>query len=167
MRTRRGSIFVALTVICLAGALAAGCGGSGTSGKTRPLTTPPSKPASTSTGTVVPTEAELGIPVYPGARMEAGTALTTTDASGKKQVIAVQMWTDDGADAVIAWYKDKLSSKPEFKEMPVVEAGKNSAILAWKEGDKYKMITIGPGAVDHKGQTVIGLGAGAPSIPGG
>jgi len=29
------------------------------------------------------------------------------------------------------------------------------------------MITIGPGTVDHKGQTVIGLGAGTPPVPGG
>jgi hypothetical protein len=166
MRKNNSALIVVVFVALLAGMLAAGCGSSGTSKATTP-TSPKSKPASTATRTVVPTEAELGVPVYPGAQMDENSALTTTDASGKKEVIAAQMWTTDGTDPVIAWYKDKLSGKPEFKEMPVVEAGKNSTILAWKEGDKYKMITIGPGTVDHKGQTVIGLGAGTPPVPGG
>jgi hypothetical protein len=167
MRKSHSPLIVGLVVAVLAGVLATGCGSSGTSKQTSPLTAPKSKTGSDTTGTVVPTEAELGVPVYPGARMDENSALTTTDASGKKEVIAAQMWTGDGTDAVITWYKNKLSGKPEFKEMPVVEAGKNSTILAWKEGDKYKMITIGPGNVDHQGQTVIGLGAGSPPVPGG
>lgn len=167
MRKSYAVLIVGLVVVVLAGLLAAGCGSSGTSRQTSPATAPKSTTAADATGTVVPTEAELGIPVYPGAKMDENSALTTTDASGRKEVIAVQMWTTDGTDAVIAWYRNRLSGKPEFKDMPVVEAGKNSTILAWKEGDKYKMITIGPGTVDHKGQTVIGLGAGTPPVPGG
>jgi hypothetical protein len=164
MRKSHSALIAALVLVVLAGLLAAGCGTSGKTSQTSPLTAPKIK---TDSSTVVPTEAELGVPVYPSAKMDANSAISTTDASGKKTVIAAQMWTDDPTDPVISWYRERLSGKPEFKEMPVVEAGKNSTIIAWKEGDKYKMITIGTGTIDHPGKTVIGLGAGSPPVPGG
>jgi len=167
MRKNNSALIVAIVAVVLAVmSVAAGCGSSGKASLTTPGTVPKTTPGSTSQKTVVPTEAELGVPVYPGAKMDENSALTTTDSSGNKVVIAAQMWTDDATDKVIAWYNDALSSKPEFKAMPVVEAGKNSTIITWKEGDKFKMVTIGPGTVDHVGQTVIGLGAGTPPVPG-
>jgi hypothetical protein len=110
----------------------------------------------------IPTEAELGVPVYPNAKMDENASMAITNSKGQKEYTVAKLWTDDSTDTVIAWYKGQLSGRPEYKEMPLTEGGVNEMIFAWKEGDKYKMVTVGPGKVDHPGKTIIAVGAGTP-----
>jgi hypothetical protein len=167
----RKMIILALAALLAIGLISmalAGCGTSTTAVKTPSGQTSDNSSKGETTGTVrTPTEAELGVPVYPNAKMDENAMLTSTDAQGKKSVIAASLWTPDSTDKVIAWYKDQLAGKSELKEMPVVEGGKNEMVFAWKEGDKYKMVTVGADKGDHPGDTGIGVGAGPGSAPAG
>lgn len=105
----------------------------------------------------IPTEAELGMPIYPAAKMDTNALLRS------ETTIVAKLWTTDPTDKVIAWYKEKLAGKPEYKELPIVEGGKNEIIITWKDGKLVKNVTIGESPVgDHPGTTSIGLG----SMPG-
>ncbi|MHB8894660.1 MAG: hypothetical protein ACYC99_05710 [Candidatus Geothermincolia bacterium] len=115
----------------------------------------------TTVTTRTPTEAEAGVPIYPNAKMDENAALTTKNAAGQEEFIAASLWTDDSTDKVIAWYKEKLAGKPELTEMPVTEGGVNEMIFGWRDGDKYKMVTVGADKGDHPGKTSIAIGAGS------
>jgi hypothetical protein len=145
-------LLVLVLLTGLAAIAASGCGG----GKV--ATSPANDNNTTETGKTTPdtvktpTEAELGVPIYPNARMDENSALISS------QAVAARLWTDDSTDKVIAWYKEQLSGKPEYKEMPIVEGGVNEMVFGWKDGDKYKSVTVGAGKVDHPGKTEIGVG---------
>jgi hypothetical protein len=160
------TIVLALAVLLAAGLVAMALAGCGTTTTTK--SSSPAQTGSSDTKTVrTPTEAELGVPVYPNAKMDENSMLTSTDAQGRKTVIAASLWTPDKTDEVIAWYKGQLAGKPELHETPVVEGGVNEMVFAWKDGDKYKMVTVGADKGDHKGNTAIGVGAGPGSAPSG
>ncbi len=58
-----------------------------------------------------PTEAQLGVPIYPGAKYVEGTggSWSATSAEGTGQVVSATFTTDDSFEKVISFYKDKLS----------------------------------------------------------
>jgi hypothetical protein len=162
MRRTAGLLLVVMLLAGLVGLALAGCGGSGVKvGNAEVETKDGSTTVKTPEGdttvktTKAPTEAELGMPVYPDAMMDENTLLTSTSASGEKLVTAGQLWTTDSTDKVIAWYQGQLSGKPEYRAMPITEGGVNEMIFYWKDGDISKTVTVGAGKVDHKGQTVI------------
>jgi hypothetical protein len=105
------------------------------------------------------TEAEAGVPIYPGAKADENSVLTTTNAAGQTEVMAASLWTGDSTDKVIAWYKTKLAGKTQYTEMPVTEGGVSEMIFGWKDGDKYKMVTVGSDKGDHPSKTAIVIGA--------
>jgi hypothetical protein len=106
----------------------------------------------TKLSTRMPTEDELGVPIYPDARMDENAQLAFKDTK-----VAV-MWTEDVPDKVIAWYKDKLSGKPGYQELINTPT---EAMLVTQAGDVIKMVTIGKNTVDHPGTTSIGIASQA------
>ena len=60
-----------------------------------------------------PTEAELGVDVYPGAEYVPGSGMTMTggDAEGAGAVVTASFSTSDSYDEVVAWYNDELGQE--------------------------------------------------------
>jgi hypothetical protein len=135
---RKKTIVLAAAVLLVAAAAAsiAGCGGSSaSSGNSR---------GQTSSGQV--TEAQLGVPIYPGATktdlsnelqrpnsVSGATPSTSgpppngnwrSSAPGAGQGSSPRLrggtrtalWTKDSTDKVVTWYRDKLKSKTGFSE---------------------------------------------------
>jgi len=160
MRRTAGLTIVALLV---AGLIALGLAGCGTTavkvGNSGTKTT-----ASQSQETVsshVPTEAEVGVPVYPGARLNENESMSFTNANGQKTYSVARLWTADPIAEVTAWYQKQLSGKPEFKQLATETTSAGTATMfTWSENGKIKMVTVGPGVIEMKGKTVIAVGAG-------
>lgn len=112
-------------------------------------------PGGVTLSTKVPTEAELGVPIYPGAKMKA-SSLTLKDQSGS--ISATVLYSNDSPAKVIAWYKDKLALKPDYQ---VLTSTDTEALITFK-GDQgtVKMVTIGADTVDKIGQTTIAIASG-------
>ena len=103
----------------------------------------------------VPTEAELGVPIYPGSKM-ATSSVTLKDQSGS--ISATVLYSSDSPDQVIAWYKDKLALKPDYQ---VLSSADQEALITFKgDNGTIKMVTIGADTVDKHGQTTISIGSG-------
>jgi hypothetical protein len=60
-----------------------------------------------------PTEAELGVAVYPGAEYVPGSGMTMSgsDAEGAGTVVTASFATNDSYDDVVAWYADELGEE--------------------------------------------------------
>ena len=109
-------------------------------------------PGGVTLSTKTPTEAELGAPVYPGAKAVAAS-VSVKDPSGN--VSATVLYSSDPPAKVVAWYKDKLSSKPDYQ---VLTSTEEDALITFKEADgTVKMVTIGRSTGDKSGQTTIAI----------
>ncbi len=106
-----------------------------------------------------PTEAELGVPIYPGAEPVENASGSVTE--GDKTYSANQLVTVAPVSDVLAWYRGKLSGKPSFMDMTGPEGG----LMTFQDGAEVKMVTIGPGAVDQRGKTVIVIASGTGTVP--
>lgn len=60
-------------------------------------------------------EADLGLPFYPGAQPTEGSSMRIV--SGNNTSMQVAMHSDDGHDKVAAFYRDKLKSMSEGKKL--------------------------------------------------
>ena len=112
------------------------------------------------------TEEEIGVPFYPGAKMDKeAPGMVTKNAEGEVTG-AVVLWTDDPPSEVIAWYREKLAGKPNFTEMT---ATADQALFGYQEGDVAKTVAIGIGTVDNPGKTQIAIasapGSAMPDLP--
>lgn len=158
-------LFVALVALLALGALClAGCGSKakvsldGKDGKVEVET----EKGDVEIETKAPTEAELGAPIYPGAKAVENASGTVTQ--GDTSYSASEFVTDDSVSDVLAWYRDELSGKPGFMDMSAPEGG----LLAFQDGDEFKMVTISTGVMSQEGKTVIVIGSGtgiAPQLP--
>jgi hypothetical protein len=109
----------------------------------------------------VPTEAELGVPIYPNAEAVRGGSITTTEGE-ETYSAAVPLVTDDSVEKVIAWYRDELAGKPGLQDLTTPEGG----MFAFQSGDEIKMISIGPGtSAENKGKTTINVMSGTGTMP--
>jgi hypothetical protein len=61
------------------------------------------------------TEADLGVPFYPGARANEGSALRV--AAGNSVSVQMGLHSDDVPAKVAAFYRDKLKAMAEGKQM--------------------------------------------------
>ena len=112
-------------------------------------------PGGVTLSTKVPTEAEIGVPIYPGAKMKA-SSMTLKDQSGS--ISATVLYSNDSPAKVIAWYKDKLALKPDYQ---VLTSTDTEALITFKgEGGTVKMVTIGADTVDKIGETTIAIASG-------
>lgn len=121
------------------------------------------KEGETTVTTKNPTEEEIGIPIYPGAKMDENSSISGKNEKGEATFSAAVLWTDDDVNKVTAWYKDKLSAKPNFNQVSTAEQGKPATVFMFQSDDNYKMVTVGTGDVDHPGKTVIATGGASPS----
>ncbi|MCJ7745098.1 MAG: hypothetical protein MUP40_02245 [Actinobacteria bacterium] len=158
-------MLVAMLVVGLAALV--GCGGKKTT-TTGEIRT--NEGTTTVTGTV--TEKEIGIPIYPGAKMDENSAGTVKSKNEKGEEVwsAAVLWTDDSVSEVVAWYRDKLKGKSGFTDLTqgisTSATGEQMGMFAFQEGDTFKMVTIGKGNVDHPGKTEIGITSGSgPGVP--
>jgi hypothetical protein len=160
---------VMLLAALLIGGLAivglAGCGSStGKVSSTGTSPSPVSRPTeATSVPSHVPTEAEVGVPVYPGARLNENESMSFTDKNGNKTYSVARLWSTDPVPKVTDWYVSQLSGKDQFKQIAAqTTAAGTATLLTYYENGKYKMVTVGPGEIEMKGKTVIAVGGGTP-----
>ena len=81
------------------------------------------------------TEADLGVPIYPGAtRREGGVNIR----SGTKSMVTAVFTTTDSVEKVVDFYKDKLGANPSVVQSPT------GAVLSSSDNDKQGvMVTVG------------------------
>ncbi|HEY5532094.1 MAG TPA: hypothetical protein VIK22_08845 [Candidatus Anoxymicrobiaceae bacterium] len=154
------AIVAILAVFLVLGAAAlVGCGSTNVSVKTDngSLDIKTNK-GSVELNTKTPTEAQLGIPIYPGAKATANSSASYSQ--GGQSTSVAQFVTTDSVEKVVAWYKGQLSGKPEYRDMTTAQGG----LITFKSGNDIKMVTIGPGVVENKGKTLIVLGTGAGGL---
>lgn len=104
--------------------------------------------------TTTPTEAQVGVPVYPGAKSEGGISLNSPDQT--QGIAAVTLYSNDPPEKVVAWYRQQLSGKPEYSEL----LGASNQLMATFRPDSTttKMVTVGPNTSgDGKGLTKIAI----------
>lgn len=86
----------------------------------------------------IPTEEELGLPIYPDAELDkesSGTVDTTTE-EGTASFKGVNLITDDPFSEVVAWYREKLSGMPGFLDMTLgQDSGENALFSVGTEGE--------------------------------
>lgn len=159
-----------VTVLVLA-ALAIGLlglAGCGSSGGTATQPTEEKTTAKTDEGTKTDsgravTVDEVGFPVYPGAKLNenASMKVSGTENGSKVTYSVAQLWTNDPADKVIAWYKSELSGEPNFMDLSM----QGQAMFIWGSGTTARWVSVGPGMQENTGKTVIAGGSG--TVPGG
>lgn len=159
-----GLMLVALLVLGLAALV--GCGGT----KTGEVEVETEEGTTTVSGTI--TEKDLGVPIYPGAKMDENSAGTVKSQNEKGEEVwtAAILWTDDSVSEVIDWYRDKLKGKPQFTDLTqgisTSATGQEMGMFAFQEDDAFKMVTIAKGTVDHPGKTEIAITSGSgPGVP--
>lgn len=104
-----------------------------------------------------PTESQLGVPVYPNAKFIENSSGSYTQ--GQESVAAAGFTTDDSIDKVVAWYKSKLSGKPQFTDLSTAEGG----MLSFQSGNEIKSVLIAP-STEFKGKTGIVITSGTGNM---
>ncbi len=111
---------------------------------------------------------DLDIAVYPGAKIQEGTAaaITTEGVDGAESGSIAVLETKDSVSKVIAWYKDKLSGETNFVDTSMALEGQEVGMFSYQDGDQYKSVIIGSN--DETGVTEIILSSGSQdmSLPG-
>lgn len=107
---------------------------------------------------------DLDIPIYPGAKIQEGTAaaITTEGAEGTESGSIAILETKDSISKVIAWYKDKLSGKAGFIDTSMAIEGEEIGMFSYQDGDLFKSVIIGSN--DETGITEIVMSSGTESM---
>jgi len=108
------------------------------------------------------TAAEVGLPFYPGAKVEDSCVYRAT-APGGKQVLSYAsaiLSTADSPDKVAASYHESLPGHPTAEALEG-EAGRR-LVLALAEGDEVRTVTI---TASGSGSRIELVRASRPSIP--
>jgi hypothetical protein len=148
-------LMAALMVMAITGLV--GCGGTSVKVDTGTGKVEVSSPkGSLKIETKTPTEAELGVPIYPGAKAIQEGSISTTEGQSSYSALAPFV-TDDSVSKVVAWYKEKLQGKAGFTDMSTPEGG----LFSFQSGNETKIVTIGPGTVELKGKTAIAIMTGS------
>ncbi len=116
-------------------------------------------------GGQAPTEAQLGVPIYPGAQYVAGSggSYTLNDGSGTSG--ASGSWTtSDSFAKVVSFYTDKLGA-------PITSSDEQGQVAVWlKSSDKSISTVTAKENSPSNGQVAIEIGvmtgSTIPGIPG-
>lgn len=115
------------------------------------------------------TEAEIGVPIYPNAKMDENASLSaqTKNEKGETTWSTAVLYTQDPVADVVTWYRDKLSGKEGFRDMSLTQGGEVMGLFMVQSGDAIKTVSIGKNTVDHPGTTTIAIAtaAGAEATP--
>ncbi|HEV2619132.1 MAG TPA: hypothetical protein VGU23_04250 [Acidobacteriaceae bacterium] len=100
-----------------------------------------------SAGDTTATDADLGVPAYPGAMREKGGMNLN---SGSASMVMAHFSTSDSPNQVVDYYKSKMG------DGTVAIATGNGTVLnsGGKDTDRI-MVTVGPGTGDDAGKTTI------------
>jgi hypothetical protein len=71
-------------------------------------------------------EAEMGLPFYPGAKPTEGSSMRIV--SGSNTALQVALHSDDAPDKVAAYYRDKLKAMSEGKQLMDMSSGDGASI---------------------------------------
>ena len=82
-----------------------------------------------------PSEAEVGAPVYPGARYT-GTGLVKG---------TYKYSSEDSSTKIVGWYREKLKRENGFRETNEFEEAITGNAMNYTDGDKSVWITVLPG----------------------
>lgn len=72
------------------------------------------------------TEADLGVPFYPGSKPAEGAS--TRVAAGDSVSVQTSLHSDDAPDKVAAFYRDKLKAMAEGKQMMDMSSGEGAML---------------------------------------
>ncbi|MFY9938088.1 MAG: zinc ribbon domain-containing protein [Silvibacterium sp.] len=98
-------------------------------------------------GRTAVSDADLGVPIYPGAaRAEGGMQIN----SGTGSMVTVVYSTSDPIGKVVDFYKSKLGENTS-----VIQTGNGAVITSGKENKEGLVITISPDTSANGGQTKI------------
>jgi len=95
------------------------------------------------------TEAELGVPIYPGATEDVGAWRATSKEGSYGQYV---FKTSDSASQVVAFYKEKLGDR-----VSSVFESADSALIHIAEDDRKEAITITVGRDESENKTTIAI----------
>jgi hypothetical protein len=90
------------------------------------------------------TEADIGVPFYPGSKEKPNSSFTATE-NGRKSVLCVRTTPDD-PEKVIAFYKDKL--KDATTGTSSVGEMKTSSLTGKLNGGDFTITAVKQGAAD-------------------
>jgi hypothetical protein len=93
------------------------------------------------------TNADLGVPTYPGATREKGGMNLN---SGSASMVMAHFSTNDTQDQVVDFYKGKMGDGTA-----VVSTGNGTVINSGGKDTDRIMVTVGPGSGDDSGKTTI------------
>lgn len=92
----------------------------------------------------VPTEEDLGAPIYPGSEYVegSGSKVTGTSEGQKVSTAEAQFTTEDAIDKVISWYRDKLGA-PMYENTDPREA-------SWMMSSESYLVTVSVSEEEEK-----------------
>jgi hypothetical protein len=175
MRRLVGLIIVVAILAGLVAVMASGCGTSTTSGGTA-IITPQGKITIKKTGnTIVVTkgsrkttwtaattsEKALGFPVPSDATLVKGTAIEVSSTPGSEKWLGATFYTTDATDAVINFYKAKLSSMSGYSDTSTTINNQMVGLFSITSGDTVKSVIIRGAASGEQGKTWIQIATAA------
>ena len=88
-------------------------------------------------GTAQVSEADLGVPFYPGTKPKEGEMTKVTTPEGS--MVTVLLHSDDAPAKVAAYYRDKLKAQAEGRQFTDMDHGDTQMLLL--SDDKTKQVT--------------------------
>jgi uncharacterized protein YceK len=104
-------------------------------------------------------ESDLGIPLYPGATIENGTAVVEVASCpvGVLDTTNAVITTQDTEAKVMEWYKNKMSSQPGFEDHSYTDAGSVHALywIGSPDGSRQVIIEKNPSGSGTKVTAIV------------
>lgn len=97
-------------------------------------------------------EAEVGVPFYPGTKPKEGGSMRIV--SGDARSLQVGLHRDDAPDKVAAFYRDKLKALSDGKQMMDMSSG-DGAMLSVVDDKTKSAIQVHIGKADPKGSDIM------------
>jgi len=92
-------------------------------------------------GTAKVSEADVGLPFYPGTAPKEGAMTRISSAEGTMVTVALQ--SDDAPDKVAAFYRDKLKAGSEGKQFTDMNTGGTHMLMLGDEKTKqFTQVTV-------------------------
>lgn len=101
-------------------------------------------------------EADIGVPIYPGAKMvEGAEGYSAETEAGQITAGGAMLVTKDSYDDVVEWYEDKLSGMSNYYKATVPDG----TSIAYQDGGSMKSVVIAEGEDMFEGMTTIAVAA--------
>jgi endonuclease YncB( thermonuclease family) len=104
-------------------------------------------------GGVQATEAEVGVPFYPGASIDAGGSTKTESAAGTAWM--VRLTSKDAPARVAEFYRDKLKSQGDGKGFAEIGSGPGQTMLVLEDRKARRGVQVQVGPADGGSQIQI------------